>query len=150
MVPGEEQHQSFRDGRARVAGQPNSETERWPLLPYRVRVKEMMEAPIRNAEWLNVKQHPAPAYSGADAQPVQLHCVPDNFSIPESKKFGSYILMTRSTPRIQRMPASSLHSEPSGSRLEHGATQGEAKAVKLAYKTAIRGESGGHSGARFA
>jgi hypothetical protein len=72
-----------------VARQPNSETERWLLLPYRVRVKEMMAALIRTAEWLNVKQHLLTL--GSNAQPVQLHCVPDNFSIPESKKFAAYI-----------------------------------------------------------
>jgi hypothetical protein len=72
-----------------AAKQPNVETEKWLLLPYRSRVQEMMTAFAQTAEWLGVKQ--SLLTLGSDAQPVQLHCVPDSFSIPESKKFAAYI-----------------------------------------------------------
>lgn len=80
-----------------VAKQPNSQTERWLLLPYRLRVKEMMAALIRTAEWLKVKQQLL--ILGSTAQPLQLHCVPDNFSIPESKKFAAYIFDDEVSPK---------------------------------------------------
>ena len=51
-----------------VAKQPNSETERWLLLPYRLRVKEMMASLTRTAEWLKVKQHLLTL--GSAAQPI--------------------------------------------------------------------------------
>jgi hypothetical protein len=72
-----------------VAKQPNLETEKWFLLPYRERAKEMMTALLSKAGFLGVKQNLLNL--GSKAQPVQLHCVPDSFSIPESKKFAAYI-----------------------------------------------------------
>ena len=71
------------------ARQPNLETEKWLLLPYRIRVQEMMAALERTAEYLGVKD--SLLILGSVAQPVQLHCVPDSFSISESKKFAAYI-----------------------------------------------------------
>jgi hypothetical protein len=65
------------------------ETEKWLLLPNRKRVQEMMAALERTAEYLGVKD--SLLILGSVAQPVQLHCVPDSFSISESKKFGAYI-----------------------------------------------------------
>ena len=79
-----------------VARQPNSETERWLLLPYRTRAKEMMTALVHTAEWLGVKQRLLPL--GPTYQPVKLHCVPDNFAIPESKKFAAYIFDDEVSP----------------------------------------------------
>jgi hypothetical protein len=49
----------------------------------------MMAALERTAEYLGVKD--SLLILGSVAQPVQLHCVPDSFSIPESKKFAAYI-----------------------------------------------------------
>jgi hypothetical protein len=72
-----------------AARQPNFETEKWLLLPYRTRVQEMMTALERTAEWLGAKN--SLLMLGSAAQPVQLHCLPDSFSIPESKKFAAYI-----------------------------------------------------------
>jgi|HubBroStandDraft_6_1064221.scaffolds.fasta_scaffold09619_3 hypothetical protein len=72
-----------------VAKQPNSETERWLLLPYRTRVEEMSKALERIAASLRVNGNILTLSSVA--QPIALHCVPDNFSIPESKKFAAYI-----------------------------------------------------------
>jgi len=72
-----------------VAKQPNSETERWLLLPYRTRVAEMSKALERIAASLRVNGNILTLSSVA--QPIALHCVPDNFSIPESKKFAAYI-----------------------------------------------------------
>jgi len=68
---------------------PTTETERWLLLPYRMRVDEMMSALAREAQTLGVNLELLAL--GSFSQPVQLHCVPDNFSIPESKKFAAYI-----------------------------------------------------------
>jgi hypothetical protein len=72
-----------------AARQPTTETERWLLLPYRMRVDDMMSALAREAQMLGVDQDQLAL--GSVSQPVQLHCVPDNFSIPESKKFAAYI-----------------------------------------------------------
>ena len=72
-----------------AAKQPNSETEQWLLLPYRARVVEMRSALERVAQWQGVKQGMLALDSSI--QPVELHCVPDNFSIPESRKFAAYI-----------------------------------------------------------
>jgi hypothetical protein len=63
--------------------------EKWLLLPNRKHVQEMMAALERTAEYLGVKD--SLLILGSVAQPVQLHCVPDSFSIPESKKFAAYI-----------------------------------------------------------
>jgi hypothetical protein len=72
-----------------AARQPTTETERWLLLPYRTRVEEMIGALEREAQRLGVKQEMLTL--GSVSQPVELHCVPDNFSIPESEKFAAYI-----------------------------------------------------------
>jgi hypothetical protein len=72
-----------------AAKQPTDETERWLLLPYRARVREMHTTLEEVAENLGVKQNVLTLDSVS--QPVDWHCVPDNFSIPESKKFAAYI-----------------------------------------------------------
>jgi hypothetical protein len=72
-----------------VARQPNSETEKWLLLPYRTRVEEMNSALAFTADDLGIKA--GRLTLGSASQPIELHCVPDNFSIPESKKFAAYI-----------------------------------------------------------
>jgi hypothetical protein len=72
-----------------AARQPTAETERWLMLPYRARVEEMRSALDREAQTLGVNQNLLTL--GSAVQPVELHCVPDNFSIPESKKFAAYI-----------------------------------------------------------
>lgn len=72
-----------------AARQPTTETERWLLLPYRARVDEMTSALEREAQTLGINQKLLTL--GSAVQPVELHCVPDNFSIPESKKFAAYI-----------------------------------------------------------
>ena len=58
-------------------------------MPYRTRVEEMIGALEREAQRLGVKQEMLTL--GSVSQPVELHCVPDNFSIPESEKFAAYI-----------------------------------------------------------
>jgi len=72
-----------------AARQPNSESERWLLLPYRTRVAEMKAALEVVGGGLGIKGGLL-RLDGA-TQPVELHCVPDSFSIPESKKFAAYI-----------------------------------------------------------
>ena len=72
-----------------AARQPTDETEQWLLLPYRGRVEEMQGALAQVAKSLGVKEKTLRL--GPVAQPVELHCVPDSFSIPESKKFAAYI-----------------------------------------------------------
>jgi hypothetical protein len=72
-----------------AARQPTDETERWLLLPYRTRVEVMRNALEQVAKTLGVKEKVLAL--GSVAQPVELHCVPDSFSIPESKKFAAYI-----------------------------------------------------------
>jgi hypothetical protein len=59
------------------------------MLSYRARAEEMRSALDREARTLGVNQNLLTL--GSAAQPVELHCVPDNFSIPESKKFAAYI-----------------------------------------------------------
>jgi hypothetical protein len=73
-----------------AARQPTDETERWLLLPYRARVREMNGALEGVAQTLGVKEKVLTL--GSASQPVDWHCVPDNFSIPESKKFAAYVL----------------------------------------------------------
>jgi len=72
-----------------AAKQPTDETERWLLLPYRTRVKEMETALAEVAKSLGVRE--ATLTLGSVAQSVKLHCVPDSFSIPESRKFVAYM-----------------------------------------------------------
>jgi len=72
-----------------AARQPTDETERWLLLPYRARVLEMNSALEGVAETLGVNEKALTL--GSVSQPVDWHCVPDNFSIPESKKFAAYV-----------------------------------------------------------
>jgi len=72
-----------------AARQPNSESERWLLLPYRTRVAEMKAALEVVGAGLGIKG--GSLQLEAATQPVELHCVPDSFSIPESKKFAAYI-----------------------------------------------------------
>jgi len=73
-----------------AARQPNSESERWLLLPYRTRASEMKSALEVVGAGLGINGRLL-RLDAATAQPVELHCVPDSFSIPESKKFAAYI-----------------------------------------------------------
>jgi hypothetical protein len=72
-----------------AAKEPTAESEQWLLCPYRTRVQEMARALKRVAEPLGIVKDVLRL--GAGEQPVGLHCVPDSFSIPESKKFAAYI-----------------------------------------------------------
>lgn len=72
-----------------AAKEPTTESERWLLRPYRARVRDMTSALEKVAESLEIRK--GVLKLGGREQPVALHCVPDNFSIPESKKFAAYI-----------------------------------------------------------
>jgi hypothetical protein len=72
-----------------AAKEPTAESEQWLLCPYRTRVGEMMRALKRVAASLGIGK--GVLRLGDREQPVELHCVPDSFSIPESKKFAAYI-----------------------------------------------------------
>ncbi len=86
-----------------TAKQPTDETERWLLFPYRARVQEMESALERVAETLGVKK--STLVLGLMAQPIELPCVPDSFSIPESKKFVAYVFEDEAGSRPSDDPA---------------------------------------------
>jgi len=72
-----------------VAREPTSETERWLLSPYRARQKGMKLAFEKVAASLGIGA--GKLSLGDHEQPVSLQCVPDSFSIPESRKFVAYV-----------------------------------------------------------
>jgi hypothetical protein len=80
-----------------VAKAPADETEDWLLSPYKERVSKMSLAFGTVATSLGIKE--GRLIFDENPQSVTLHCVPDSFSIPESRKFVAYIFDTEGEDR---------------------------------------------------
>lgn len=79
-----------------LAKEPGSESEDWLLSDYRSRHQKMISAFGRVANSLQIGSvWPVNDHK----QPVSLNCVPDSFSIPESRKFAAYVFDTEAENR---------------------------------------------------
>lgn len=67
----------------------SEETEDWLLSAYRVRHEKMCAAFDKESQSLRMRNQKITI--GEHTQSISLHCVPDSFSIPESRKFAAYV-----------------------------------------------------------
>ena len=80
-----------------VSKEPSTEHEDWLLSDYRTRNQKMMSALSGAARSLKISTDwLLQDYS----QPVSLNCVPDSFSIPESRKFVAYVFDAEVETRV--------------------------------------------------
>jgi len=79
-----------------VALESGSETEDWLLSAYKDRSAKMASAIRKIAETLGASRNGVRI--GNVQVPITLTCVPDNFSIPESRKFAAYVFETEAGP----------------------------------------------------
>lgn len=79
-----------------VALECGSETEDWLLSAYKDRVAKMQSAFAMVAESLGVRR--GTLRVGDIEIAITLNCVPDNFSIPESRKFAAYVFDVEAGP----------------------------------------------------
>jgi hypothetical protein len=68
----------------------DEESEDWLLSAYRIRHGKMQAAFLNQSQILGLRGDVIQIGSG-HGQAIALHCAPDNFSIPESRKFAAYV-----------------------------------------------------------
>lgn len=76
----------------------DEESEDWLLSAYRIRHGKMQEALVKQAQTLGMRGDVIQIGSGNE-QAIALHCAPDSFSIPESRKFAAYVFDDEASKR---------------------------------------------------
>jgi hypothetical protein len=76
----------------------DAETEDWLLSAYRSRQTKMQAAFEKQSQTFGMRGNVIQIATGHD-QPIALHCAPDSFSIPESRKFAAYVFDDEASER---------------------------------------------------